>query len=852
MSIIQSIEEGRKEDGNRSIADKIIKRLHDLDKTVENNHGRWAWELVQNAKDSIADEEDRTVSIQIELNEDSVEFRHNGTHFTEQDVRGLINQISSKEVEEGMQTKKTGKFGTGFLTTHLLSRVIEVKGIVETIHREYYKFAFPLDRKGKITAQLIPKIEKAWKEFHNSTKKIESYSRQKYNTSFLYHLETDEQKRIAKVGVEEFFKLVPFVLVFNPKISRIEVIDNTVGNNSLFECNPSLVENSIITVAKTENKKKENIHILYASDEKVSIAVEIKEISKGYAVKNIRNVPKLFCDFPLIGTESFHLPVLVNSFFFNPQTERDGIWLKGNDDPEVIENKELLQRAVTLYTNIIATVSEENFFNLYNIVETRLPSTNEKYFDNEWYKNNVQKPIKELLINANLVELEIANSGKKSIKELWFPVKSYNEEIREKIWQFTFDQFSAAVCKKKHLHKWCDLFWDGWNKLDYGELVSDLVKLENVDNLCKALRKNASDSFDWLNSLCTFILEDDTNLSLFEKNAVIPNRNGTFKKRTDLHINRIKDDDLIEILKLLGEDWNDTLLHSNVSFGKYVPKEKKDIAVKITEKLKNPSYKNDDFVNAISLLSEWFDNNPKFGKELFSELYRIRAELFMNTIHDKESLYKVMRSNVDLAKLAEVAKTLQENPGIVDNFSNTEELNKLLKEFNVTDIKELKKMLNAAQITSNNSKIEITKETLASLGVTSIEELEEALKDKDIAVHFTHTSTPRVEMFIYAQNLITRSKNNVIEYLKTLDEYDCDELEELATTVIGGIKKEGLPIHVVIRPSDNGEVIIYYASEKDTLDYANAELWIDNGRDLPRHLTLGKILKTTGINRIPV
>jgi hypothetical protein len=105
---------------------------------------------------------------------------------------------------------------------------------------------------------------------------------------------------------------------------------------------------------------------------------------------------------------------------------------------------------------------------------------------------------------------------------------------------------------------------------------------------------------------------------------------------------------------------------------------------------------------------------------------------------------------------------------------------------------------------------------------------------------------------MYAQNLITRSKTNIIEYLKTLDEYDCDELEELATTVIGGIKKDGLSIHVVVRPSDNGEVIIYYASEKDTLDYANAELWIDNGRDPPRHLTLGKILKTTGINRIPV
>ncbi|WP_340123707.1 hypothetical protein [Methylobacter svalbardensis] len=63
--MIESIEEGRKEDGNRSIADKIIKWLHDLDKTVENNQGRWAWELLQNAKDSIAEEDDKTVSVQI-------------------------------------------------------------------------------------------------------------------------------------------------------------------------------------------------------------------------------------------------------------------------------------------------------------------------------------------------------------------------------------------------------------------------------------------------------------------------------------------------------------------------------------------------------------------------------------------------------------------------------------------------------------------------------------------------------------------------------------------------------------------------------------------------------------------
>ncbi|MGN6637415.1 MAG: hypothetical protein ACTHJ8_00775 [Mucilaginibacter sp.] len=83
--MIQSIEEGRKEDGNRSIADKIIKRLHDLEKTVKSNYGRWAWELLQNAKDSVADT-NRKVSVQIIFNTSNITFTHNGNHFTEKDI----------------------------------------------------------------------------------------------------------------------------------------------------------------------------------------------------------------------------------------------------------------------------------------------------------------------------------------------------------------------------------------------------------------------------------------------------------------------------------------------------------------------------------------------------------------------------------------------------------------------------------------------------------------------------------------------------------------------------------------------------------------------------------------------
>lgn len=850
--VIQSIEEGRKEDGNRSIADKIIKRLHDLGKTVENNKGRWAWELLQNAKDSIADYEAGKVAIQIELDNDKVEFRHNGKHFTEKDIRGLINQISSKEVEEDEVVKKTGKFGTGFLTTHLLSKIILIKGIVETKAHEFYQFEFPLDRDGKTTGQLVPKIEQAWEKFHESSRRINStYDKTRFNTSFCYPLETDEQQDIAQIGIEEFIKLIPYVLAFIPSIESVEIINNIDFCDVKFSNSQELIDDLIVPISKKEGKKETTIFLLYMASERVSIAIEVEKLKDDYYIKNINDVPKLFCDFPLIGTEEFHFPVIANSFFFNPQTERDGIWLKSDTDKEVLENKALLEEVAGLYKNLIGQITKKNFHHFFNAIETTLPSTDDKYFDEKWYKEKIQSPLRNFILLSKVVELE-GSEELKPINEIWFPLKSYSDEIREQIWQYTFDLYPESVCKKDHLHDWCEVSWIDWNKQNYEQLIIDVAGHKDIRTLSSSFGKTTDDTFNWLNSLYEFILADEKNLSLIGRSAIFPNKNEVFKLKSHLHIDNIQDDDLITILYLLGEDWKDILLHDKIYLDDHQEKDKEDIAVKITDRQKKfqSKDKDEDYVTAISILSEWFENNKESAKDLFSELHRKRAELFMDTIGDKESLYKIMRSTTELSQLSKVAQALESNPQLMDNIKKANDLTKLLNEFGVSDVSELKQMLN--QVQSKVPKIEITQEVLASLGVKSATELEEMLKDKDNASKFIHTSIPNVEMFLFAEKLINRAKKRIIDHIQTLDEYDCDEMDEVSTTVIRGIKKEGVELSIVVRPSDYGKVIIYHGAEKDILDYEYAELWIDNGIDTPKHLTLGRILKNTGINKIPV
>ncbi|WP_343556329.1 RNA-binding domain-containing protein [Sphingobacterium sp.] len=117
---------------------------------------------------------------------------------------------------------------------------------------------------------------------------------------------------------------------------------------------------------------------------------------------------------------------------------------------------------------------------------------------------------------------------------------------------------------------------------------------------------------------------------------------------------------------------------------------------------------------------------------------------------------------------------------------------------------------------------------------------------------FYHISKADFDSLNYARNIMERAVENVIDYLRTLPEYDCSFLYIIAESVIGGIKKNGNEITVVARPSDNNFILLYYTSEFDVLEYVDAELWCEDGLHTPKQLTLGQLLKKTGINRIPV
>ena len=154
--LLKMIDEIIKKNNSKLTSDKIITILNNIKNNPKICSKRWIWELMQNATDVRYDNE--KISVQIIREEDKLIFMHNGKYFTINNILGLLQQVSSKNSSnlEG----QTGKFGTGFIGTSLLSDIIDIKGILFISDNNFREFQFTLDRNQRSSEELLEKIKK--------------------------------------------------------------------------------------------------------------------------------------------------------------------------------------------------------------------------------------------------------------------------------------------------------------------------------------------------------------------------------------------------------------------------------------------------------------------------------------------------------------------------------------------------------------------------------------------------------------------------------------------------------------------------------------------------------------------
>lgn len=75
-------------------------------------------------------------TITITIDDDKLTFSHNADPFTPEQLNSITSQYSLKQDLNSEEVETTGKYGTGFISTHILSRIIRIEGKLKVIEED--------------------------------------------------------------------------------------------------------------------------------------------------------------------------------------------------------------------------------------------------------------------------------------------------------------------------------------------------------------------------------------------------------------------------------------------------------------------------------------------------------------------------------------------------------------------------------------------------------------------------------------------------------------------------------------------------------------------------------------------
>lgn len=798
----------------------IMTKMEELDGSSDLDKGimrrRWIWELIQNANDcAIA----RKISIWINWDENELKFSHNGEIFTYDNLIDLITQISSKRTED---EDKTGKFGTGFISTHLISEIIKVTGVYhQSKNSEEYKIMnIKIDRSGKKENEIKESIVNSIKEIDlmDMGENIEYVQNSdKPTTSFSYDLsgKSSEVQEVIKTGCQDLDRAIPFVLVFAKKIKEIHCNGITYRLSDKTEVLTDGLE--IFDIIKSgDNIIKSNIvKVLVCTDKSndVSVATLIKFCDGQYQINSSKDLPKLFCTFPLVGTENFIFPIILNCPKFKVLQERNHIQEGAKINGEIIDS------AISLYSSMLKYVSYNQWNELYNACYISRKEESQ-------FQTNIGKRIKRIYQTLPIVDVR-KKSGSMIKESLYKEINDKlqhnviipymdKEELCDELWELINGLNTKHIPTKESYKYWFDICPESKVslKIIYDVFLKDKTMFELSERIA-----DESQLLPWLNKLYDLWIKS-TDERNFKATAIVPNQEKQFVEITKIAIDNNIDINLIEILTLLGIKIKEKLMYKDIKIShdiqidsfnnEYVANKISDIIRKqLSSEGSNTTTRLPEIQNIFNKLTDWFFKNPDLAKSLFKDIY------------EKQHLLSSPEETIRRLELADtVENTMRENNIEIEQLSIVlNESGRLLKMF-------------------ENGEITLSEDTIKL---------------------FQHISSRSIYAKEKLNYLIERSVRSVYNELSTNPLYSIDNsLEEwkenkYSTTVFKAKKNDtGIDIRIVIRPSDNGKIILYEDAEFEALDDTAYELWTDNDDGNVKMITFGELIKITGISVIPL
>lgn len=453
------------------IATKILQHMDRIRNVSDLGQARrWVMELLQNSQDTAYT--GQAVRVKVILDEEKLQFLHNGKPFRTKDILSIVNQVSSKAPNEDT----VGQFGTGFMTTYQLSEVVEIQSVLKDEGLPYKPFSVELDRRGSDKDEILKSIFQTMEELKKADEagELQDYHQDEFHTRFIYHLEGERNYRIAKMGMDDLKKTILYVLLFSQKIGSVELEYHISGVNERIvfargedrEISENLRQLLINETVENGMGREQTEHrMIYSCSDGLTLAACMD--AKAGFLKIPELVPRIFVGFPLIGAEHFPFPVVLNSEKFNPNEPRSGITLVDNENShDAAVNKELMEQAVLLYRHFLHTLVQLGYTGLEHVIS--IPEWQaDKEMSEEWVKEHLYGAIYEIVSHEPMISTEsgfccLETDGmylvsgetqkeREGVKELLSALKGYRVPAGEDSWLEAFAGYDQHKKKVKQL-----------------------------------------------------------------------------------------------------------------------------------------------------------------------------------------------------------------------------------------------------------------------------------------------------------------------------------------------------------------------------------------------------------------
>ena len=427
---------------------------------------------------------------------------------------------------------------------------------------------FRLARKPESVKALQESMDHAWEAFKDSVKESRPESLpDSFTTQFVYPIREQEAKQAVEAGIETLKQCTPYVVISNPQFSRINI--DFPGEKMCFEAkrhesDPSSVQQITVT-EDTNGNSKDRQYLMAKGDMETSVTVPLESKDGGLVCQSVEKIPRLFLGFPLVGTEAFSFPAIINSFKFTPTENRNGVYLGKNDDSENNTNQAVVEEACTLLARLLRHSASAAWHHTHRWVEIPTIQGND-WVDAEWLKKCVRNKLMTTIYKTPVVLNEAGNPI--SMREAILPVAESDEGV-EALWDLleVWKEYPEKLPRRVEATGWCKTIKNWANILgketteyragiDGSQLASQMVEKTknsqgrgNLTSLQELLRADVS-GVEWLNQLYGFLRDNEFN-HVISALPFIPDQEGWFHSLSQLYRDPGIDNVLKEIAQLL-------------------------------------------------------------------------------------------------------------------------------------------------------------------------------------------------------------------------------------------------------------------------------------------------------------